>query len=178
VYTCPTCGGELSVQSVPENGLLACPACGAEFFAATETSEEDREQAERLALDYEVRERHLSDLAANKVLLERRSLFRTRTYFAVGIVFFIGLALQLARYLALRLAVEDFGPRAAGYVAAIVSALLLAVLCFRKIRELNAELAKPVLAEPTTPPEFSTLSDGSEYLDTAARNLERLERKK
>jgi DNA-directed RNA polymerase subunit RPC12/RpoP len=177
VYACPTCGSEVSVAALPENGLLACPACGAEFFAAADASDEDRELAEQLALDYEVRERHLADLATNQVLLERRSLFRTRTYFAVGIVFFIGLALQLASSLALRLAVESFGAGSAGYVAATVAALLLAVVCFRKIRELNAELAKPVLAEPATPPDFSTLSDGSEYADTAARNLERLGRR-
>jgi len=175
-FACPSCQQAVFVDAVPENGLLKCPHCGGEFFATAVESDEDREEIQRLELEQRVREDRLVDLKRNKVLLERRSLYRTRTYFIIGMVLFISWAMQLTFYSARRAIIEGEGLslRVCLYLAAIVVMIFFAYLCLRKILSINAELAEPVQHEPTAPPDFSTLSDGSQRLDEAARNLERL----
>jgi len=175
-FLCPTCQQAVVVDAVPENGLLQCPHCGAEFFATAVETDEDREEIRRLELEQRVREDRLVDLKRNKVLLERRSLYRTRTYFIIGMVLFISWSMQLTFYAARRAIIESEGLslRVCLYLAAIVVILYFAYLCLRKILAIHAELAEPVQHEPTKPPDFSTLSDGSQRLDEAAKNLERL----
>jgi hypothetical protein len=177
VNICPQCGHEFAVDAVPENGLVTCPDCGAEFFAVIDASDEDRAKAEQLELERQVREERLVDLRHNAVLLERRSLFRTRTYLVLALGVCVAIILQLGLFIFHRLSVGGITFRVAAYAAAIVGLGALSILCFRKIRELNAELAKPVQRDPVTPPDFSSLSDGSQYLDVVAGNLEKLSKK-
>lgn len=175
-FVCPSCNETLEVDAVPQGGLLQCPHCGAEFFATAEESEEDREEARRMELEQQVREERLVEMARNKVLLERRSLFRTRTYFIIGMGLCVAWAMQLTFFSARRAIIEHQGLslRVCLYLATIVVTLFLSYLCLRRILAINAELAEPVQKEPTKPPEFSTLSDGSQVLEKAARNLEKL----
>jgi DNA-directed RNA polymerase subunit RPC12/RpoP/uncharacterized membrane protein YidH (DUF202 family) len=175
-YTCPACQQTFAVESVPENGLLTCPHCGADFFATTEMSDEDRAEARRMELEQQVRDERLVEMRRNTVLLERRSLYRTRTYFIIGMGLCIAWAMQLTFYVARRAIIDGEGLslRVWLYLAAIVVVLFLSYLCLRRISAINAELAEPVQHEPTEPPDFSTLSDGSQVLDKAAKNLERL----
>jgi len=176
-FHCPSCNHAISGHTVTANGLVTCPDCGAEFFASAEASEEDRAEAERLELERQVREERLVDLRHNAVLLERRSLFRMRTYIFLALGMCVAIALQLVLFVVNRLNAGGFSLRVAAYITAIVAMTALSLLCIRKIRELNAELARPVQRDPVRPPDFSTLSDGSQYLDVAARNLERLFKK-
>jgi hypothetical protein len=175
-FICPTCSLQFAVAEMPENGLLKCPECGAEFFATAEESDEDRAERERMELEQQVKEDRLGDIRHNKVLLERRSLYRTRTYFVIGMGLCIAWSMQLMFFSARRAIIEHQGLslRVCLYLATIVVMLFLAYLCLRKIYAINAEASKPVQHEITKPPDFSTLSDGSQLLDKAAKNLEKL----
>ena len=173
-YACPSCGHDFAVAAPPADGLVTCPACGAEFFATPELSDEDRAEVERMELDQEVRAQRLVGLKRNVVLLERRSLFRTRSYVIVAMGVCVVAALQLTVYTAQRWVFQGVGLRVSLYLATIGVMLALAWLCLWKIWDLNEEIAKPAQKDPAEPPDFSTLSDGSQVLDAAARNLERL----
>ncbi len=175
-FICPTCSEQFSVPEVPANGLLQCPSCGAEFFATAEESEEDRAQRREMELEQQVKEDRLGDVRHNKVMLERRSLYRTRTYFVIGFGLCIAWSMQLTFFSARRAIVDHEGLslRVCLYLATIVVMLFLAYLCLRKVFAINAEAAKPVQHDPSKPPDFSTLSDGSQLLEKTARDLERL----
>jgi transcription elongation factor Elf1 len=176
-FVCPGCGHEFAVadDAMPANGLLSCPSCGGEFFAAAEMSEQDRAELERMEADRREREDRLVDIHENKVLLERRSLARVRTYAIVALVLLVVISIQLAGRS--WLVYERYGVFPMKFQAFVVVSVLcwpLAWLCVRKIRAINAELRKPLLQDPETPPDFSTLSDGSQLVDQDIRNLEKL----
>ena len=173
-FACPACGHPFEVAAVPEDGLLACPACGAEFFAAADPSDEDRDLADRIAADRQRREQALNDVRIKQVLTERRSLFRTRSYFVVLAGLALVAAVQFAIFSVQRLRGQGFGPRVAAYLAAVAGLLYATVVCVGRIRFYNRELAEPVTKEPAVEPDFSTLSDGSQRVAEAAANLERL----
>ena len=55
-----------------------------------------------------------------------------------------------------------------GYGIFMVVCVWAFAFCMRKMRELQKEIEKSALEEPTTAPDFSQLSDGSQH----AKNLE------
>jgi hypothetical protein len=174
LYTCPGCVHEFAVAELPAGGLLACPACGAEFFAVAEVSAEDRAELDRLELDRQVREQRLVGMKQNVVLLERRSLFRTRSYVILALAVCVVGSMQLTMFAARRFVYHGLSRRVELYLFAIGVLMVLAWLCVRKIWQLTEELGRPAQKDPVVPPDFSTLSDGSQVRDVAARNLERL----
>jgi hypothetical protein len=178
-FTCPGCGRSFVPPFLPTDGLLTCPGCDAQFFGAVHVSDEDREAEERLRLAYEDRAQRLGDLHQNKVLLERRHQFRTRTYVILGAAALVLTAWQLCALAAARNRTTGSpGIRGGIYLALAAVALWFVWPCVRKIRAINRALATPVLTDPDTPPDFSTLSDGSQLVDQEVRNLERLSGKK
>jgi hypothetical protein len=62
--------------------------------------------------------------------------------------------------------VWDF--RTIGFIAFACVCFMLAVYFLNRMAEMNRELRRPLLEEPTTPPDFSMLNDGSQH----ARDLE------
>ena len=178
-FTCPSCGHAFEPAAVPAEGLLTCPACAAQFFGTAEVSDEDRAAEEQIRLEYEARARRIGDLHRNKVLIERRHQFRTRTYVVLGAAALVITAWQLCAFAAARnRATGSLGVRGAVYLALAVVAVGFLWPCVRKIRAMNRALATPVLTDPETPPDFSTLSDGSQLIDEEVKNLERLSGKK
>ena len=174
LFTCPACGHAVAAAAVPERGLLACPACGAEFFATAEPTDEDRAAAEHLEVEHRRREQELNDLRIKQFVTERQATFRTRSYYVVGLCAAVVVAIQLGWR-----AVRGFGQlgldlRPTVYLSGAAAFLVVGWLFLYKVRELDAELAKPVVEEPTTPPDLSTLLDGSQRVADAAANLERL----
>ena len=175
VFACPACGHAFaSDTAAPSNGVLTCPACGAEFFAAADPTDEDRELAERMEADLRRREQALNGVRIRQVLTERRSLFRTRSYFVVLACLAVVAAVQLGIYSLQRLRTDGAGLRAAAYLAAAAGLLYAARACAGRVRLYTRELGRPALDEPTAEPDFSTLSDGSQRVAEAAANLERL----
>ena len=173
-FTCPNCHASVAVHELPDGGLVHCPSCEAQFFAVSEVSDIDRDELDRMEQDRQARERHLGDLHQNKVLLERRALFRGRTYLTLllGVCLFV--ALQLSLYSSNRYYHDGYSPRLLAYGLCVIGCVAVSVAALRKIRRLNAELRRPLLPDPTTPPDFSTLSDGSQLAEEEARNLEKL----
>jgi hypothetical protein len=151
--------------SDPAQTVLQCPACGQQFFAPS-TPEEDstsnHEQAQAQAADEEARrEAELSELRISQVANLRRGAIRSRSWFIVGAVACVVGASQFVYFAIERYrGGERSGPLRDGLCAAIL--LMIVPYFMRKIRLLGKEIAESRLKEPATPPDFTTLSDGSQ----------------
>ncbi len=171
---CPACNYTITTAESPEESLTYCPACGADLEAVRAEADFQREQALRIEVERRQRDQQLNEVRIKQVLTERRSLFRTRSYFVVLGTAALVIAIQIAIYSVYRLQHGGFSFRVGAYIAAFLPLLLLMRFCWRKIRQYNLELATPLLPEPAADPDFSTLSDGTQRLDSAAENLDRL----
>jgi hypothetical protein len=167
VFTCPGCGEAVDVSADGIQKLVICPYCNTQFSP----EEQDNEAADELLRkqDEERRETELSSLRIRAVSTERRAIVRTRSYWTVLL-----LALCIIPIKLVMIAVASF--RGHARIEA-VGYLLMAAACLwsihwpvRHMRTLSAELRKPILEEPTEPPDFSTLNDGSQRW----KNLEQL----
>jgi len=163
-FECPFCGKSVGVSD-PAQTVFQCPDCGQQFFAPT-TAEEDstatHEQAQAQAADEEARrEAELSELRISQVANLRRGAIRSRSWFIVGAVACVVGASQFVYF-----AIERYrgGERHGPLRDALGAAILLMIVPYfmRKIRVLGKEIAESRLKDPATPPDFSTLSDGSQ----------------
>jgi uncharacterized Zn finger protein (UPF0148 family) len=184
-YACPRCGTPICLHEAPPGGLVQCPACGAQFFAAAGEDAEDEAEADRRArqdseaklnrgaeekVDFET-EFNENRIKQFKVL--RRSMIRIRSYFVVGAAGCLGLAaelLYLARQSQLKIRAQAGGQPVGRTAYAWPLALVFcAVACclgcvyfIRRVRQADRELAVPLQADPLTPPDFSALIVGSQ----------------
>jgi ribosomal protein L37AE/L43A len=163
-FECPFCGKSVGVSD-PAQTVLQCPACGQQFFpqtASEEDSASDNEQAQAHTADEEARrEAELSELRISQVANLRRGAIRSRSWFIVGAVACVVGASQFVYF-----AIEKYraGERRGPLRDAICAAILLMIVPYflRKIRILGQEISESRLKDPATPPDFSTLSDGSQ----------------
>jgi len=176
VFTCPSCAESIVLSDAPANGIVECPACGAQFFAATDPDEIEAEA--RAEADAEAardrREAELSSLHVRQVSTLRRSMIRARSYFVTGAWGCLVGALELAWMAGLR--IRAFAAvRAAGAhigitdylmpiaeVACLIAALFGSRYFFRRACQVAIELKATVMKDPQTPPDLSTLGGGIE----------------
>lgn len=173
-FACPHCGHLIVVQTLAANGLISCLSCGGDFFGVVDPSEEDRELERRFEAERQLRAQHLNDARIAAIKQERRAIVRTRSYFIMGLIFALAIAIQLGVSTYARLQSGGFSLRVSAYLGTILAAGAVAMICLKKIREIHAELARPVQEDPATPPDFSTLSDGSHVADEMAQSLAKM----
>jgi len=175
---CGQCGERIDiVETVPTR----CPRCGAEIVVGTdsepqETGEiqvEAEEDDDCAAEPDPAEEDELSSLRIRQVAALRRSANRSRSHCVV-----IATALLVGAGKLTVMTIQNVrsgGQRifSAAYVVAIALALIFAGLLIRRIVELTRELKQPLLSDPLEPPDFSTLSDGSQHARHLAEMQER-----
>ena len=176
VFACPNCGESIVLSEAPPNGLVECPACGAQFFATTDPV--DIEADARAEADAEAarerREAELSELHVRQVSTLRRSLIRTRSYFMVGAWGSVAATLELAWLCGLKFR-EFKADKAAGIRVPITdyilpslefTCLIASLFCiryfFRRMKQVALELQNTLMKDPETPPDLSTLGGGIE----------------
>ena len=155
---------------------MTCPACETEFVIPAL----DGWTEPPLSLEYEVPsfDRPLAGSAGDEldgfrmrqVVIARRAAIRSRTYMllgamlcAVGCAKLITMMIPLVRH-------GGWSRLVIGYGIAAALAVVGTLFCLQRAAELNRESKAAVLPEPATPPDFSTLSDGSQH----AKNLENI----
>lgn len=103
----------------------------------------------------------LSAMRIHQISALRRGAYRTRSWLIIAAVVFLAGAAQL-----IYLAVHGFrlGQRIVpiGDLAAAVAALVVCPYFVRRALRVHREIHRSLIEEPTTPPDFSTLSDGSQ----------------
>jgi len=176
VFACPSCSASIVLTEAPANGLVECPACGAQFFAATDPDDieaDARAEAEAEAAR-DRREAELSDLHVRQISTLRRSMIRTRSYFITGAWVCAGAALQLGWWAGLKIR-EFAADKAAGarvglaeyfmpvtQIACLIAAVFGIRYFVRRAREVAIEMEATVMKDPETPPDLSTLGGGIE----------------
>ena len=102
----------------------------------------------------------------------RRGAYRTRSYCFVALGLCAVAAAQLVLFAVRHVRAAGWQLRPVGYVCGALAATMAGAFFFRRAAELNRELRQrpAALAEPQTPPDFSTLSDGSQ----SWKNLEQM----
>jgi hypothetical protein len=135
--------------------FIICPYCGGDFAVAdtepVEAPPEDRRDSE------------LDALRIRQVSTARRAAIRVRTYLLVGVITCAAGVAQLVVQTVKHVRHEKrFDVWAIVYVVGAIAILAAAIYFLSRWRAMGRELAQPVLEEPTTPPDFSTLSDGAE----------------
>lgn len=161
---CPHCSTPFEAIYDSE-GQIRCPFCGAEVIL-----HEEYEDGEEAAEPDGASEDDLSALRIRVLSAGRRAGYRTRSYCIVAVGVCIVASVKLLLMTIAYVHTHGWGFTPFGYVLAALAALAGAMFFSRRTMELTRELSRPALEEPTTPPDFSTLSDGSQHW----KNLENM----
>ena len=175
-YPCPSCGE--SVEPSDRGAILQCSHCGTQFFPpAPQDSQEEEAESSSTETDDEA---ELSELRIRQLVTLRRSAYRTRTYFIVGVVACTLLCVMLVKYVyqSVRLSHhwelrDSTGSLFA--VAALIGAFKFAHHVSRTQREIDDALREREREEAEAAkvePDLSTLSDGSQHW----KHLEQIQR--
>ena len=155
-YPCPACGAAITPAADRPN-LLICPACHAESFVPEPEPSLEYETPSALAAD------EMDATRIRRLATERRSLNRTASYFIVAAGVCVVAIGQLAWMTIQHVHGIGWTPRPIGYLLFIVLALWGAGYFGGRAKELRREAKASALPEPTMPPDFSTLDDGSKH---------------
>lgn len=173
---CPHCGGMIDA-GVPGGSIIQCPHCNTQFFAPQPDIEEESDVQEPTEENAHT-EAELSELRIRQFSTLRRAAYRTRSYFIVGTLGCLGLAIQLiisavesARFHHQwgRGSISDLLFAAAAFIGVFFfgrHALEVQRGINASLREREREEAEAARNEP----DFSLLSDGSQH----AQNLHRM----
>jgi hypothetical protein len=164
-YHCPNCN---QVLRSPESqgGTVTCPQCGQEVVVDSQADVRLADmapecQSETPPPSDDSDEADLSGLKIRQISDLRRGAHRSRSWLIIGAVACLVGAAQLI-YFAIHN--HGLGMRAAALedTLFVVLALAFCVYFLRRAREMNREISNSKLEEPTTPPDFSSLRDGSQ----------------
>ncbi len=178
-YTCPECGDAVPSPADEMQNVLICPTCGHQFFIEIRPVEDDSDEAEaREALERKLAEKGQDfDAARVRALAaERKAIIRLRSYWlaaAGACVVGIGQCIWTVATGILPYSTTRVPLTRVQYIAlfVVIAWCLIGLrIAWRKARAIAIELDKPLQTDPETPPDFSTLSDGSQ----AWKNLEHM----
>lgn len=115
------------------------------------------------------REEAFSSLRIRQHAALRRSTYRSRSHaiIAAGLCF-VG-AIQLGWFFILDMRAHGWSLRLIAYALAITAFCCGTIYFIGRARKWHRETKQVPLPEPTTPPDFSTLSDGSDLVDKLNR---------
>jgi hypothetical protein len=162
---CTACGREMTPGDVGRFPPL-CPHCGAMLIIDDHTDEapDDSELDEQEELE-------LEGQRIQQIVRSRRAVVRTRGWYIAAAIACLVLAVQEIIWLIAAMRLIAWNMEQTARLSLAVVLLALVVIMGERIGRLSAELHRRSLPEPMTPPDFSSLSDGSQQ----ARNLEKLE---
>lgn len=132
---------------------MQCPACGQMLVIDDEP--DGLEPAEPAETD------ELEEVRIRRIIRDRRAMVRTRGYQIVVLLACVIGAAQLA----LRLYASGKNTDRLGYAAAIILLVIIGWNFVGRLRASSDRMKRSALPEPTTPPDFTGLSDGSQHLD-------------
>lgn len=167
--SCPACGREFEPA---DEALQQCPACGEQFFVPDDDppdEPDDDEARESLEARLTAEREKLSELRIKDIKLQKQSLYRARSWMLVIAFLMVGGAGQLV-WIGIRGAEQRTQGRTIGFFLVAAVLVIASVRFFFRARAYLREANAIHLPDPTTPPDFTGLGDGSQF----AQNLERM----
>jgi hypothetical protein len=152
---CPHCDQAVDVSAIESGAAVQCPHCQGEFVRPVDVADET---------DRADREAELSNLRIRQISALRRGAYRSRSYCIVGVVALTVAAVKLIIMTVHQVQFAGWQTRPVGYLLGAAAALMGAGFFAARAMELTREVAKPLLVDPPGPPDFSTLSDGSQQV--------------
>ena len=172
---CPHCGLGIEVtEPLADGTALQCPHCEGEFLWSEQPAGPDGDESET-SPEAPAADDELDSLRIREARAKRQGIVRNRAYLIIGSVVAVGLIIKLVQAAVDIVHFEHYGWTSGAILDIALAALGAAAVVYMLIvaRRLKLELDKPMLDEPQTPPDFSTLGDGSERKAQQARDLER-----
>ena len=165
LYECPHCSQPVEIEPHLSEPFIHCPWCGNQFAVAS-SEDADSEDESREVDESEI---SLDGMRIHQLTSLRRGAIRARTYLHIGWVLCATGGVQLTLKAVQRVRYERvWDARTFAFGIFSVVCFMISLYFLKRALEIGRELKKPLLDEPGTPPDFSTLSDGSQH----ARNLE------
>lgn len=150
IFCCEKCGHAIAASEEGEYPT-ACPACGELLVIA---DDEPPPQANR--------DEEIEAVAIRRIVQERRALLRTRGYYLVLTWACIAVAAQMIWMMVHALIVGGWQNWQVIYPAAALFLVMLARDMWVRAQKLGAQVRASSLTQPTAPPDFTQLSDGSQ----------------
>jgi hypothetical protein len=167
LVTCPHCEQNVLIESVSDEPEMICPHCGNAFvvphseFGGLDDHDGNPEEQRR--------EAELDMMRIRQLTTARRAAIRARTYLLVGCLIFATAAINLIIKTVQRVRYEKvWDARTFSFIAFSAACFMIAYYFMSRMLEISKELGRSAIEEPATPPDFSTLSDGTQ----TARDLE------
>ena len=169
LYECPHCSQPVEIGENASEPFIHCLYCGNQFaVASSESADQEYESREADARAAES-ESALDGARIHQLTSLRRGAIRARTYLHIGWVVCATGGVQLTLKAMQRVRYEHvWDSRTFAFGIFSVVCFMISLYFLKRALEIGRELKTPLLEEPTTPPDFSTLSDGSQH----ARNLD------
>jgi hypothetical protein len=148
----------------PAEPFVRCPQCGEEFALPVEvaTAELPIQTGDADQLDGQ---------RIRQIVMQRGADIRLRSYFLLGAFGCLGAAITFLYRIGQRLFYRwPWNWVGALHIVITIAAFFFGGYLLSRAHSLTRELNKPLLPEPTVPPDFSDLGDGSEQ----AKALEEL----
>jgi hypothetical protein len=169
-HPCPNCGNAVA-SSTTDEAILQCAHCGTQFFRPDDTVEPQPDDSDRDAAQSPApADEELSGLRIRQIAALRRGAYRSRSYCIIGAATCLAAVINLALLIFhsivdSRLALRPIGYLVLGSYVVLIAVALWGVNYFvRRVIDLTRELGKTLLEEPADPPDFSTLSDGTQHV--------------
>lgn len=165
VVSCPHCGERVSVELSSEPRQYLCPSCGQAFeMPAVQLARPTFEYADAQTPDDRQDEfmDELDGMRICQLAAARRAAWRTRSWVLIAAIGMGTAAAQLVLMSATSLK-NGSTSWAATYAASAVLALLVCTRLLARARRMKRQIEQEAQHdEPTKPPDFSKLGDGSQ----------------
>jgi predicted RNA-binding Zn-ribbon protein involved in translation (DUF1610 family) len=161
---CPACGVDVEVQSQPGSFPL-CPNCGEQLVLAGEPTADPTVSDEHIAPGSEPtdNEEELNGVRIRQITTLRRGAIRARSWCLIAAGVCIVAAVQLLIEAAADIRRDHLLQlRPISFVLYAIIGIIGAVFFLRRAHVLKQEIDTTAVQRPTTPPDFSALSDGSQ----------------
>jgi hypothetical protein len=167
MFTCPHCNQAVEAEPGETAQTIACPVCGQTFVlpsadGSLDLPEENDRDAAALEHAHAAREQELDGLRVRNLVVAKRAAIRSRTYAIVGAVLCLMTAIDMVISTVTDVRKGGWHPKEVGYVMVAAAALLALIPLVQNAILYGRESKAVVIPEPETPPDFSTLSDGSQ----------------
>lgn len=162
-YSCPYCGQSLGLIE-PGQTVVTCPHCGQSVMLLADPDLPQAVAEPQGAQTETTADEELSALKIRQISDLRRGAYRTRSWLLIGAIACGVGAIQLI-FLAFRGHRLGFRLAPLGDLLAAAVALALCLYFARRCAAAHREIQQSHLDEPHSPPDFSTLSNGSQYSD-------------